>query len=124
MKQIIRTDKAPAPGGPYSQAVVVGGMVFVAGQVPKDPQSGKVPETIEEQTTLVLNNIKAILEAAGCTMSQVVRTDVFLTTLDNFSRMNEVYKTFFSEDYPVRTTVGVELRGFDVEISCIAHKQA
>jgi 2-iminobutanoate/2-iminopropanoate deaminase len=124
MKQIISTDKAPKPGGPYSQAVVVGDLVFVAGQVPRDPQTGKTPESIEDQTRLVLNNMKAILEAAGCTMQQVVRTDVYLSTMNNFSRMNEVYKTFFNEDYPVRTTVGVQLVGFDVEISCIAHKQA
>src|SRR5690349_13502728 len=124
MKQIISTDKAPKPGGPYSQAVVVGDLVFVAGQVPRDPQTGKTPESIEDQTRLVLNNMKAILEAAGCTMQQVVRTDVYLSTMNNFSRMNEVYKTFFNKDYPVRTTVGVQLVGFDVEISCIAHKQA
>ena len=124
MKQIISTEKAPKPGGPYSQAVVVGDLVFVAGQVPRDPATGKTPESIEDQTRLVLNNMKAILEAAGCTMQQVVRTDVYLSTMNNFSRMNEVYKTFFNEDYPVRTTVGVQLVGFDVEISCIAHKQA
>lgn len=124
MKQIISTENAPKPAGPYSQAVVVGDMVFVAGQVPRDPKTGQQPESIEDQTRQVLNNIKAILEAAGCTMGQVVRTDVFLNSMSNFSRMNEVYKTFFDEAYPVRTTVGVELHGFEVEISCIAHKQA
>jgi 2-iminobutanoate/2-iminopropanoate deaminase len=104
--------------------VVVGDLVFVAGQVPKDPQTGLIPESIEDQTHLVFKNIKAILEAAGSDLSQVVRVDVYLTTLDNFHRMNEVYKTYFDENYPVRTTVGVELRGFDIEITVIAHKAA
>ncbi len=124
MKQIISTANAPAPAGPYSQAVVVGDLVFVAGQVPKNPQTGQTPQDIEAQTRQVLENIAAILEAAGCTMRQVVRIDVFLSSLDHFQAMNGVYQTFFSEGFPVRTTVGVELRGFDVEINCIAHKGA
>jgi 2-iminobutanoate/2-iminopropanoate deaminase len=124
MKQIISTSNAPSPAGPYSQAVVVGDLIFVAGQVPKDPQTGLIPESIEDQTRQVFANIAAILEAAGSNLSQVVRADVYLTSLDNFQRMNEVYKTFFSEHYPVRTTVGVELRGFDIEITVIAHKGA
>ncbi len=89
MKQIISTDKAPKPGGPYSQAVVVGDLVFVAGQVPRDPQTGQTPESIEDQTRLVLSNIRAILEEAGCTMQQVVRVDVYLSNMNYFSRMNE-----------------------------------
>ena len=124
MKTVISTEKAPKPAGPYSQAIVVGDMVFVAGQIPRNPQTGEVPQSIEDQTRQVFENIKAILEAAGCTLSQIVRTDVFLTDLENFQKMNAVYETFFEGDFPVRTTVGVELRGFDVEISCIAHKQA
>jgi 2-iminobutanoate/2-iminopropanoate deaminase len=124
MKQIISTSNAPTPAGPYSQAVVVGDLIFVAGQVPKDPQTGQIPESIEDQTRQVFANIAAILEAAGSNLSQIVRVDVYLTSLDNFQRMNEVYKTFFSEHYPVRTTVGVELRGFDIEITVIAHKEA
>jgi 2-iminobutanoate/2-iminopropanoate deaminase len=124
MKQIISTSNAPSPAGPYSQAVVVGDLIFVAGQVPKDPQTGLIPESIEDQTRQVFANIAAILEAAGSNLSQVVRADVYLTSLDNFQRMNEVYKTFFSEHYPVRTTVGVELRGFDIEVTVIAHKEA
>ena len=124
MKQIISTSDAPPPGGPYSQAIVVGDLVFVAGQVPKNPQTGEIPETIEDQTHQVFQNVKAILEAAGSNLSQVVRVDVYLTTLENFQRMNEVYKTYFEGSYPVRTTVGVELRGFDIEVTVIAHKGA
>jgi 2-iminobutanoate/2-iminopropanoate deaminase len=124
MKQPVSTDKAPQPAGPYSQAIMAGDLVFVAGQVPKDPQTGNVPESIQDQTRQVLKNIQAILEAAGSSLDQVVRTDVFLSSLNYFSEMNEVYKTFFKEPYPVRTTVGVELRGFDIEINCIAHKSA
>ncbi len=125
MKEIISTDKAPQPAGPYSQAVVVGDLIFVAGQIPKHPETGEVPEGIAAQTGQVFNNIKAILEAAGSNLEQIVRMDVYLNDMGNFSQMNEVYKTFFSnEGYPVRTTVGVDLRGFEVEINCIAHKQA
>ncbi len=124
MKEIVRTSNAPAPAGPYSQAVVVGDMIFVAGQVPKDPVTGTIAQGIEAQTRQVLTNIKAILEAAGSSMEQVVRTDVYLSSLDYFDQMNAVYQTFFGGNYPVRTTVGAELRGFDVEINCIAHKKA
>jgi 2-iminobutanoate/2-iminopropanoate deaminase len=125
MKEIVSTAKSPKPAGPYSQGVVVGDMVFVAGQVPRHPETGQTPENFEDQVRQVLENIKAILEAAGSSMRQVVRTDVFLSDLKFFPRMNEVYKSYFEEgSYPVRTTVGVQLAGFDVEISCIAHKQA
>ena len=106
------------------KAVVAGDLIFVAGQTPKDPRTGQVPEGIEDQTHQVFKNVKAILEAAGSSLSQVVRVDVYLTNLDNFQRMNEVYKTYFKDNYPVRTTVGVELRGFDIEITVIAHKDA
>jgi 2-iminobutanoate/2-iminopropanoate deaminase len=124
VKTIISTEKAPKPAGPYSQAVVVGDLVFVAGQVPRHPVTGETPQSIEDQTRQVFENIKAILEAASSNLSQVVRVDVYLKDLGNFQRMNAVYETFFEGNYPVRTTVGVDLRGFDVEISCIAHKQA
>ncbi|MBN9390178.1 MAG: hypothetical protein J0I20_19280 [Chloroflexi bacterium] len=124
MKQIISTSNAPTPAGPYSQAVVVGDLIFVAGQIPRHPQTGQVEPSIEAQTHQVFANIKAILEAAGSNLSQVVRVDVYLSDMDNFQRMNEVYRTYFDENYPVRTTVGAVLRGFDVEITVIAHKSA
>lgn len=124
MKQIISTSNAPTPAGPYSQAVVVGDLIFVAGQVPRHPQTGQVEPSIEAQTHQVFANIKAILEAAGSNLGQVVRVDVYLSDMDNFQRMNEVYRTYFDESYPVRTTVGAVLRGFDVEITVIAHTQA
>lgn len=124
MKQIISTPNAPVPAGPYSQAVVVGDLIFVAGQIPRHPQTGQVESSIEAQTHQVFANIRAILEAAGSNLGQVVRVDVYLSDMDNFERMNEVYRTYFDENYPVRTTVGAVLRGFDVEITVIAHKQA
>jgi 2-iminobutanoate/2-iminopropanoate deaminase len=124
VKSVISTEKAPKPAGPYSQAIVVGDLVFVAGQIPRNPQTGEIPQSIEDQTRQVFENIKAILEAAGSNLGQVVRTDVFLTDLGNFQKMNAVYQTFFEGSYPVRTTVGAALHGFDVEINCIAHKQA
>jgi 2-iminobutanoate/2-iminopropanoate deaminase len=124
MKQIISTSNAPTPAGPYSQAVVVGDLIFVAGQIPRHPQTGQVEPSIEAQTHQVFANIKAILEAAGSNLGQVVRVDVYLSDMDNFQRMNEVYRTYFDENYPVRTTVGAVLRGFDVEITVIAHKAA
>lgn len=124
MKQIISTSNAPTPAGPYSQAVVVGDLIFVAGQIPRHPVTGQVEPSIEAQTHQVFANIRAILEAAGSNLSQVVRVDVYLSDMDNFQRMNEVYRTYFDENYPVRTTVGAVLRGFDVEITVIAHKGA
>ncbi len=125
MKEIISGQNIPTPAGPYSPGVAVGDLVFVAGQVPRHPQTGEVAEGIEAQTRQVLENIKAILTAAGSSLDQVVRTDVFLSDLADFAAMNEVYKTFFTQgSYPVRTTVGVQLAGFKVEISCIAHRQA
>jgi 2-iminobutanoate/2-iminopropanoate deaminase len=97
MKQIISTSNAPAPAGPYSQAVVVGDLIFVAGQVPRHPQTGQVEPAIEAQTHQVFANIKAILEAAGSNLNQVVRVDVYLSDMDNFQSMNEVYRTYFEE---------------------------
>lgn len=124
MKQVISTPNAPVPAGPYSQAVVVGDLIFVAGQIPRHPQTGQVEPSIEAQTHQVFANIRAILEAAGSNLGQIVRVDVYLSDMDNFQRMNEVYRTYFDGDFPVRTTVGADLRGFDVEITVIAHKQA
>jgi 2-iminobutanoate/2-iminopropanoate deaminase len=126
MKEVVTTENSAKPAGPYSKAIVVGDLVFVAGQGPRNPHTNQISAEFEEQVRQVLENIKAILEAAGCTMNQVVRTDVFLSDLKFFSQMNGVYKTYFEEgSYPVRTTVGTALlNNIDVEISCIAHKQA
>ncbi|MBU3136197.1 RidA family protein [Clostridium gasigenes] len=105
-KQIISTNNAPSAIGPYSQGVIVKDMVYTSGQLPINPQTGEVPATIEEQTKQVLENGKAILEAAGTDMSKVFKTTVFLKDLKDFAKMNEVYATYFSEKHPARSTVG------------------
>ena len=123
-KQRIRVDKAPAAIGPYSQAIKMGEWVFTAGQVPIDPQTGTMIEGgIQEQTRRVLENVGAILEAAGDSFDSVVKTTVFLSDMANFAAMNEVYKQFFNSDAPpARSTVQVAALplGAMVEIECVA----
>ena len=125
-KQVISTDKAPAPVGPYNQAIAASGqMIFVAGQVPLDPQSGKIvgEGDITAQTQQVMTNIEAVLTAAGASWEQVVKTSVFLTDLANFTPMNQVYAEYFVEDTaPARACVEVSRLPKDVlvEIECIA----
>jgi len=106
-KKSIVTDKAPGAIGPYSQAIDIGNLVFTSGQIPLDPRTGEIPEGIEEQTQQVLNNVQSILEAAGLEMKDVVKTTVFIKDMNQFAAMNEVYKTFFVEPYPARSTVEV-----------------
>jgi len=109
-KIVIQTDKAVKPGGPYSQGIKVGDTIYVAGFVGISPETGKVIEGgIKEQATQVMENVKAVLEAGGSSMSDVVKTTVFLTRMEDFSGMNEVYKAYFPSDPPVRTTVGIKL---------------
>lgn len=123
MKSVISTDKAPAAIGPYSQAMDLGNLVITSGQLPLDPATGAFPEGIQAQTKQSLTNVKAILEAAGLTMDQVVKTTVFLSDMNNFGAMNEVYATFFTEGgYPARSAVEVARLPKDalVEIEVIA----
>ncbi len=121
-KQQIQTDKAPSPAGPYSQGLRVGDFVFVAGQGPTNPATGqRAGDTIEEQTRQTLENIKAILEASGASMADVVKSTVHLSDMSLFSRFNEVYATYFPDPKPVRTTVGSQLPGILVEIDVIAY---
>ena len=125
MKTIISTAKAPAAIGPYSQATDLGSLVITSGQLPIDPATGAFPEGIQEQTKQSLTNVKAILEAAGLTMDSVVKTTVFLSDMNNFGAMNEVYATFFTEgSYPARSAVDVARRPDDplVELEGIAVK--
>ena len=125
-KKVIRTDKAPAPVGPYNQAIATTGqMLFIAGQVPLDPQSGNIvgEGDITAQTQQVMTNIEAILTEAGANWNDVVKTSVFLTDLANFSPMNQVYAEYFVEDTaPARACVEVSRLPKDVlvEIECIA----
>lgn len=121
-KQQFTTDKAPRPAGPYSQALRAGDFIFVAGQGPNDPATSKpIKGGVEEQTERVLENLKAILEAAGATMGDVVKSTVHLSDMSLFSRFNEVYARYFPDPKPVRTTVGSQLVGIDVEIDVIAY---
>lgn len=121
MKKEIKTDKAPQPMGPYSQALVMRGRVYVSGQGPTDPVTGTKPDGIEAQTRKTLTNLKNILEAAGATMDNVVKSTVHLANLADFNVFNAVYQEFFTTPYPVRTTVGSSLLGgILVEIDVIA----
>lgn len=123
MKKIISTTEAPAAIGPYSQAVRVGSMIFCAGQVPLDPTSGNiVSEDIAEQTRRVLDNVTAILKSEQLTLAHVVKTTVFLADFGDFQKMNEVYATYFKDQPPARSTVGVSTlpKNARVEIEAIA----
>ncbi|MBA3881169.1 MAG: RidA family protein [Chthoniobacterales bacterium] len=123
MKKIVSTTEAPAAVGPYSQAVRVGQMVFTAGQIPLNPQTGQiVSDDIAEQTRQVLNNLSAVLDAENLTVDHIVKTTVFMTDLGEFQTMNEVYASYFGDQPPARSTVQVSAlpRGARVEIDCIA----
>ncbi len=122
-REIIRTPNAPAAIGPYSQAVRVRDTLYCSGQIPIDPATGELLSgSVEEQTERVLDNLVAVLEAAGYTLSDVVRCTVFVSDMDNFGRVNEVYGRYFETDPPARATVEVARlpKDVDVEISCIA----
>lgn len=124
MKQVIHTDKAPAAIGPYSQAIQVGQMLFTSGQVPIDPETGAIVEGgIQEQARQSLNNIKAILNAAGTNMGAVVKTTVFLQDMNDFAAMNEVYAQFFQEPYPARSAVQVGRLPKDALVEIVAIAQ-
>lgn len=121
-KQQIRTTAGASPVGAYSQGLRAGDFIFVSGQGPLDPATGQiVGETVEEQTTRVLENIKAILEAGGASMADVVKVSAHLSDLALFERYNRVYATYFPDPKPTRTTVGSQLLGILVEIDAIAY---
>jgi 2-iminobutanoate/2-iminopropanoate deaminase len=122
-KKIITTDKAPKALGPYSAGVSTGSLVFTAGQVGIDPASGKLVEGgIQAQTRQALTNIKAVLEAAGCGLDKVIKTTVFLQDISEFGQMNEVYGSFFTENFPARSAFQVAAlpAGAAVEIEAVA----
>lgn len=123
MKEIISTEKAPGAIGPYSQAIKTGNMVFCSGQIPINPETGEfVSENVAEQTHQVLINLRAVLEAAGSNLNNVVKTTVFLADMNDFAAMNEIYAEFFSDNKPARATVQAARlpRDARVEIDCIA----
>ena len=124
-RKVIRTDLAPAPVGPYNQAIAASGLVFVAGQIPLDPSSGEIVggADVAQQTQQVITNIKAVLEASGSKLQDVVKTTVFLVDLNDFAAMNAVYAQYFEEAIaPARACVQVSRLPKDVlvEIECIA----
>jgi len=121
MRKVTRTPDAPRPKGVYSQAIVADGFVFVAGQACVNPQTDQFEfGDVKSETRRTLQNIRAILEASGSSLKDVVRVGVFLADLNDFAAMNEVYKQFFPEDQPARTTVGCQLNKIKIEIDCIA----
>lgn len=122
-KQVIQTSNAPAAIGPYSQAVRAGDLLFVSGQIPLDPKTGELVRTgVADETKRVLENLKAILEAAGGSFGDVVKTTIFLKDMNNFSTVNEVYGTYFPQPFPARATVEVARlpRDVNVEIEVVA----
>ncbi len=124
MKEGVYTDKAPQPVGPYQQAIKWNGLIFTAGQIAIDPNTGSIVEgDVRQQTRQVLSNLKAVLEAAGSGLEYVIKTTVFLKNMDDFAAMNEVYAQFFSENPPARSAVEVARLPKDVlvEIECIAY---
>jgi len=126
MKEAIATQQAPAAIGPYSQAVRAGDAVFLSGQIPLDPATGQlVTGDITAQTRRVMESLRAVLAAAGCDFSHVVRTTIYLTDLGNFASVNEAYGSYFQPPFPARATVQVAAlpRGAQVEIDAIAVKK-
>lgn len=125
MKKIITSKKAPAPIGPYSPAVLAGNMLFVSGQVGKNPETGElVVAEIKAETKQVMENLKGILTDAGMDFSHIVKTTIFLKSMDNFASVNEVYGSYFTSDFPARETVEVSKLplNVNVEISVIGMK--
>ncbi|ERI85615.1 2-iminobutanoate/2-iminopropanoate deaminase [Bacteroides pyogenes] len=122
MKKVICSEKAPGAIGPYSQAIEANGMVFVSGQLPIDPVTGNMAEGVKEQSRRSLENMKHILEEAGLTMANVVKTTVFLADMSLFAEMNSVYSTYFDGAFPARSAFAVKAlpKNALVEIECIA----
>lgn len=124
MQKVISTDKAPGAIGPYSQAIEVNGMVFTSGVIPVDPATGVIPEGVKAQATQAFTNLTNLVEASGATMSQVVKTTVFIKEMNDFGKINEIYAKFFKEPYPSRSCVEVARLPKDVllEVEAIVAK--
>lgn len=124
MKTVISTDKAPAAIGPYSQAIEVNGTVYTSGVIPVNPATGEIPSGVEEQAKQAFANLEQLLQAAGSSMAQVVKTTVFIKEMDDFGKINAIYADFFKEPYPSRSCVEVARLPKDVllEIEAVALK--
>lgn len=125
MKKIINTVNAPAAIGPYSQANMANGVLYISGQIPVDPATGKLAEGIEKETHQVMKNLEAVLTEAGMTFRNVVKATIFLKNMDDFAVMNDIYASYLdAESYPARETVQVSClpKNVDIEISMIAHQ--
>jgi 2-iminobutanoate/2-iminopropanoate deaminase len=120
MRKTVMADKGPAPAGPYSHAVVANGFVFISGQGPVNPETGAMPDSFADQVRQTFKNVQTILEAAGSSLDEVVKVNAYVTDLTRFAEFNDVYKEFFQDDPPARTTVGTALLGILVEVDCIA----
>ncbi len=122
MLRQVKTEKAPAAIGPYSQAIIIGGFVFCAGQIGLDPKTGRLVEGVEAQTKRALENLSAVLEAAGSSLENVVKTTIYLKNIEDFEHVNKVYSKFFGNTKPARSTVEVSNlpKGALVEIEAIA----
>ncbi len=126
MKKVIVSANAPAPVGPYSQAIESGGFVFCSGQIAINPKTNAVfTGPVEEQTVQVMENVKAVLEQAGLTLNHVIKTTIYLTNMSDFAKVNEVYAKYFVEQPPARSTVGVAglPKGVNVEIEVLARRE-
>ena len=123
-KNVISTKNAPAAIGPYSQAIEVDGLIFASGQIPIIPETGEIAKGIEAQTKQALTNVKGIMEEAGLTMDNIVKTTVFIKDMNDFAKVNEVYETFFTGSYPARSCVEVARLPKDVliEVEVIAKR--
>lgn len=124
MKKVISTENAPAAIGPYSQAIEVNGLVYTSGVIPVNPKTGEIPADVEGQAKQAIGNLIALLEAAGCKASDVIKTTVFIKNMEDFAKINEIYASYFEEPFPARSCVEVARLPKDVliEIEAIATK--
>ena len=120
MRKTVTADRGPAPAGPYFHAVVANGFVFISGQGPVNPETGTMPEAFADQVRQTFKNVQTILKAAGSSLADVVKANAYVTDLSRFAEFNDVYKEFFRDNPPARTTVATALLGILVEVDCIA----
>jgi 2-iminobutanoate/2-iminopropanoate deaminase len=118
-KQTVTTDKAAPPGGPYSQAVIAGDLVYCAGATPTRPDGTRVEGTFEEQARATFENLRAVAEAAGASLKDAVRVGVYLRDFGDFAAMNELFAEYFGSQPPARTTLQIDLPGFDIEVDAV-----